>query len=37
MALKKEEPRFYVGYVIPFNIVGPPKMPVDFLLWNTVQ
>ena len=30
MALKKEEPRFYVGYVIPFNIVGPPKMPVDF-------
>lgn len=28
--LKEKEPQFYVGYIIPFNIVGPPKAPVDF-------
>ncbi|WP_086330332.1 glycerophosphoryl diester phosphodiesterase membrane domain-containing protein [Candidatus Enterococcus mansonii] len=28
--LKKEEPDFYVGYILPFNIVGPPVANVDF-------
>ncbi|MGX7243217.1 glycerophosphoryl diester phosphodiesterase membrane domain-containing protein [Enterococcus quebecensis] len=28
--LKKEEPQFYVGYILPFNIVGPPVTNVDF-------
>jgi glycerophosphoryl diester phosphodiesterase len=28
--LKKKEPAFYVGYILPFNIVGPPVSSVDF-------
>lgn len=28
--LKELEPRFYVGYILPFNIVGPPISTVDF-------
>lgn len=28
--LKEEEPDFYVGYILPFNIVGPPVSTVDF-------
>ncbi|MTD39073.1 glycerophosphodiester phosphodiesterase [Erwinia sp. CPCC 100877] len=28
--LKKKEPDFYVGYILPFNIVGPPVSTVDF-------
>jgi glycerophosphoryl diester phosphodiesterase len=28
--LKKKEPAFYVGYILPFNIVGPPVASVDF-------
>ncbi len=28
--LKQKEPRFYVGYIVPFNVVGPPIGPVDF-------
>ncbi|MBL1225150.1 glycerophosphoryl diester phosphodiesterase membrane domain-containing protein [Enterococcus sp. BWR-S5] len=28
--LKKIEPQFYVGYILPFNIVGPPIATVDF-------
>ncbi|WP_142427071.1 glycerophosphoryl diester phosphodiesterase membrane domain-containing protein [Enterococcus durans] len=29
--LKKANPNFYVGYILPFNIVGPPVTPADFL------
>ncbi|MGG5358881.1 MULTISPECIES: glycerophosphodiester phosphodiesterase [unclassified Enterococcus] len=29
--LKTVEPRFYVGYILPFNVVGPPITPADFL------
>lgn len=29
--LKKVEPKFYVGYILPFNIVGPPITSADFL------
>lgn len=29
--LKKANPKFYVGYILPFNIVGPPVIPADFL------
>lgn len=29
--LKQENPNFYVGYILPFNIVGPPVTPADFL------
>ncbi|MDO2410854.1 hypothetical protein QUB72_08820 [Enterococcus faecium] len=29
--LKEAEPNFYVGYILPFNIVGPPVTPADFL------
>ncbi|OTP12353.1 glycerophosphodiesterase [Enterococcus sp. 10A9_DIV0425] len=29
--LKQENPNFYVGYILPFNIVGPPVSPADFL------
>lgn len=28
--LKEKEPEFYVGYILPFNIVGPPISNVDF-------
>lgn len=28
--LKDLEPQFYVGYILPFNIVGPPISKVDF-------
>lgn len=28
--LKEKEPEFYVGYILPFNIVGPPISKVDF-------
>ncbi|ALS00466.1 glycerophosphodiester phosphodiesterase [Enterococcus silesiacus] len=28
--LKEKEPDFYVGYILPFNIVGPPVSNVDF-------
>lgn len=28
--LKQKEPDFYVGYILPFNIVGPPISNVDF-------
>ncbi|WP_348920076.1 glycerophosphodiester phosphodiesterase [Enterococcus rotai] len=28
--LKEQEPEFYVGYILPFNIVGPPISNVDF-------
>lgn len=28
--LKEKEPDFYVGYILPFNIVGPPISNVDF-------
>jgi len=28
--LKELEPQFYVGYILPFNIVGPPVSNVDF-------
>lgn len=28
--LKEKEPDFYVGYILPFNIVGPPVATVDF-------
>lgn len=28
--LKEQEPDFYVGYILPFNIVGPPISNVDF-------
>ncbi len=28
--LKQKQPAFYVGYIIPFNIVGPPKAPWIF-------
>ncbi|MGL4697864.1 glycerophosphoryl diester phosphodiesterase membrane domain-containing protein [Enterococcus larvae] len=28
--LKEKEPDFYVGYILPFNIVGPPIATVDF-------
>lgn len=28
--LKEKEPNFYVGYILPFNIVGPPVANVDF-------
>jgi glycerophosphoryl diester phosphodiesterase len=28
--LKEKEPSFYVGYIIPFNVVGSPDVPVDF-------
>lgn len=30
-ALKAENPNFYVGYILPFNLVGPPVTPADFL------
>ena len=29
--LKNAKPNFYVGYILPFNIVGPPVTPADFL------
>ncbi|MFB8592793.1 glycerophosphoryl diester phosphodiesterase membrane domain-containing protein [Enterococcus hirae] len=29
--LKNTNPNFYVGYILPFNIVGPPVTPADFL------
>ncbi|OQO70165.1 glycerophosphodiester phosphodiesterase [Enterococcus villorum] len=29
--LKEANPDFYVGYILPFNIVGPPVTPADFL------
>ncbi|EOI6031938.1 glycerophosphoryl diester phosphodiesterase membrane domain-containing protein [Enterococcus hirae] len=29
--LKNANPKFYVGYILPFNIVGPPVTPADFL------
>ncbi|MGM0254175.1 glycerophosphodiesterase [Enterococcus sp. AZ095b] len=29
--LKAEKPNFYVGYILPFNLVGPPVTPADFL------
>lgn len=29
--LKTEVPAFNVGYILPFNIVGPPVTPADFL------
>ncbi|RXE79426.1 glycerophosphoryl diester phosphodiesterase membrane domain-containing protein [Enterococcus durans] len=29
--LKKANPNFYVGYILLFNIVGPPVTPADFL------
>lgn len=29
--LKNANPNFYVGYILPFNIVGPPVTPADFL------
>lgn len=29
-ALKQKESDFYVGYILPFNIVGPPISNVDF-------
>ncbi|WYJ81394.1 glycerophosphodiesterase [Enterococcus sp. DIV1094] len=29
--LKAENPDFYVGYILPFNIIGPPVTPGDFL------
>ncbi|MDB7088549.1 MULTISPECIES: glycerophosphoryl diester phosphodiesterase membrane domain-containing protein [Enterococcus] len=29
--LKAENPNFYVGYILPFNLVGPPVTPADFL------
>lgn len=28
--LKKKEPKLFVGYVLPFNIIGPPVSNVDF-------
>lgn len=28
--LKEKEPDFYVGYILPFNIIGPPISAVDF-------
>ncbi|MBP2098039.1 glycerophosphoryl diester phosphodiesterase membrane domain-containing protein [Enterococcus rivorum] len=28
--LKQKEPDFYVGYILPFNIIGPPISDVDF-------
>lgn len=28
--LKEKEPQFYVGYILPFNIIGPPISNVDF-------
>lgn len=28
--LKEKEPNFYVGYILPFNVVGPPVANVDF-------
>lgn len=28
--LKEKAPEFYVGYIMPFNIVGPPVSKVDF-------
>lgn len=28
--LKEAEPRFYVGYILPFNLVGPPISKADF-------
>jgi len=28
--LKEKVPEFYVGYILPFNIVGTPISPVDF-------
>ncbi|EOD6223975.1 glycerophosphoryl diester phosphodiesterase membrane domain-containing protein [Enterococcus hirae] len=29
--LKNANPNFHVGYILPFNIVGPPVTPADFL------
>ncbi|MGX7036034.1 glycerophosphoryl diester phosphodiesterase membrane domain-containing protein [Enterococcus hirae] len=29
--LKNANPNFYIGYILPFNIVGPPVTPADFL------
>lgn len=29
--LKNANPNFYVGYILPFNVVGPPVTPADFL------
>ncbi|EMF0062771.1 glycerophosphodiester phosphodiesterase [Enterococcus hirae] len=29
--LKNANPNFYLGYILPFNIVGPPVTPADFL------
>ncbi|WP_194179994.1 glycerophosphoryl diester phosphodiesterase membrane domain-containing protein [Enterococcus mundtii] len=29
--LKAENPNFYVGYILPFNLVGLPVTPADFL------
>ncbi|MFV0559480.1 MAG: glycerophosphoryl diester phosphodiesterase membrane domain-containing protein [Enterococcus sp.] len=29
--LKRIEPKFYVGYILPFNVVGPPITTADFL------
>lgn len=29
--LKAENPNFYVGYILLFNLVGPPVTPADFL------
>lgn len=29
--LKKANPNFYVGYILPFNVVGPPVTSADFL------
>lgn len=29
--LKNANPNFYVGYILPFNTVGPPVTPADFL------
>nr|WP_260697906.1 glycerophosphodiester phosphodiesterase [Enterococcus mundtii] len=29
--LKAENPNFHVGYILPFNLVGPPVTPADFL------
>ncbi|MGO3732705.1 MAG: glycerophosphoryl diester phosphodiesterase membrane domain-containing protein [Vagococcus sp.] len=28
--LKEKEPNFYVGYIMPFSVVGPPKGDIDF-------
>lgn len=28
--LKQKKPSFYVGYILPFNIIGPPISDVDF-------